>query len=156
MFWLMFTIFLCACLAAGTTGGAFPPGTWYDTLKKPAWTPPNWVFPVTWMVLYLCMSLAAARVAQAPGSGIALALWSLQIALNTLWTPVFFGLRNIRMGMAVLVGLWISVFLCMIALWQIDGLAGLLFVPYLIWVTIAASLNGAVWMMNPDQARGTG
>ena len=96
MTYALFAIFLGACFAAGATGALFPPGAWYSTLKKPSWTPPNWLFPVAWTTLYLCMAAAAARVAGAEGSAFAMALWALQIALNTLWTPVFFGLRRIR------------------------------------------------------------
>jgi len=152
MFWLLFCIFLAACFTAGMTGGLFPPGEWYRRLNKPAWTPPDWVFPAAWFTLYACMAVAGARAALQPGNGIAMAFWSLQIAFNGLWTPVFFGLRNIRLGMAVVVGLWLSVLCALVALWQIDWIAGLLFVPYLIWVSIAASLNAAVWRLNPDEA----
>ncbi len=149
MDWLDFAIFLLACGAAATTGAAFSPGTWYDSLKKPTWTPPNWLFPLAWMVLYVCMSVAAARVTNLPGSGTALALWALQIALNTLWTPIFFGLRNLRGGMFVLVGLWLSVAACMLALFQLDTLSGVLFLPYLAWVSTAGALNWSVWRLNP-------
>lgn len=153
MFWLLFCIFFAACLGAGVTGGLFPPGPWYRALNKPWFTPPDWVFPVTWMVLYLCMAVAGARVAMAEAGGIALAFWALQIAFNGLWTPVFFGLKNIRMGMAVVSFLWLSVLSTMLAMWQVDWIAGALFVPYLLWVTIAAALNAAVWRLNPEDAR---
>lgn len=152
MFWFLFCIFLAACLAAGMTGGLFPPGEWYRKLNKPSWTPPDWLFPVAWFTLYACMAVAGARAAMLPGNGIAMAFWSLQIAFNGLWTPVFFGLRNIRLGMAVVLALWFSVLCAMLSLWQVDWIAGALFVPYLLWVTIAASLNAAVWRLNPDQA----
>ena len=151
MFWMLFAIFFAACLGAGATGGLFPPGSWYRALKKPSWTPPDWVFPVAWFVLYVCMSLAGARVAMLPMAGLALALWALQISINSLWTPIFFGLQNIRIGMFVLIALWFSVLATLSALWMVDWIAGLLFLPYLVWVTIAAALNGAVWQMNPDQ-----
>jgi tryptophan-rich sensory protein len=156
MFWILFGIFLTACLAAGSTGGLFPPGPWYRNLNKPSWTPPDWVFPVTWVTLYLCMAGAGARVALQPDNAIAMALWSLQIALNGLWTPVFFGLKRIRLGMIVLTALWLSVATTLLALWQVDTIAGILFVPYLIWVTIAAALNGSVWRLNPSQAAKAG
>ena len=152
MFWLIFCIFLAACFGAGASGGMFPPGPWYRALNKPTWTPPNWVFPVTWTLLYGCMAFAGARAAVAPGNGIAMAAWALQISLNALWTPVFFGLRQIRLGMAIIGALWLTVFGAMLALWQVDWLAGLLFVPYLIWVTIAAALNASVWRLNPEEA----
>lgn len=152
MDFVLFAIFLAACFAAGSTGGLFPPGSWYRELAKPTWTPPNWLFPVAWSVLYLCMAGAAALVAVEPGNALAMALWSLQIALNGLWTPVFFGLKRIKLGMAVLAALWLSVAACMVALWQVLPLAGLLFVPYLGWVTVAGALNLAVWRLNPEIA----
>lgn len=105
------------------------------------------------MILYVCMALAAARVAMLPGNGVAMALWAMQIAFNALWTPVFFGLKRIRMGMAVIGALWLAVLGTLIALWQVDTVAGLLFVPYLVWVTIASALNAAVWRLNPGEAR---
>ncbi len=98
------------------------------------------------------MSAAGARVAGMEGSGLALALWSLQIALNTLWTPIFFGLKKIKAGLAVLVALWIAVFACMIALWMVDWIAGLLFLPYLAWVSTAGALNASVLRLNPGAA----
>lgn len=153
MFWLLFTIFFAACLGAGVTGGLFPPGPWYRELNKPWFTPPDWVFPVTWMVLYVCVAVAGARAAMAENNGIAMAFWAMQIAFNGLWTPVFFGLKNIRMGMAVVSFLWLAVLSTMVALWQVDWIAGALFIPYLIWVTIAAALNAEVWRLNPDVAR---
>jgi tryptophan-rich sensory protein len=153
MFWLLFCIFLAACLGAGATGGLFPPGPWYRGLDKPWFTPPDWVFPVTWMVLYVCMAVAGARVALLPDNGLAMALWALQIAFNGLWTPVFFGLKNIRLGMAVVGFLWLTVLGAMLAMWQIDWIAGALFAPYLLWVTIASALNAEVWRLNPDMAR---
>lgn len=152
MTFLLFGLFLCACMAAGTTGAAFPPGEWYRNLSKPSWTPPNWLFPVAWTTLYLCMAAAATRVAILPDNGIAMALWALQIALNALWTPIFFGLNNIRGGMLVLVVLWVSVVACMVAMWQLDWVAGALFLPYIAWVTTAGALNFSVMRLNPRSA----
>lgn len=153
MIWLCFAIFLAACFAAGATGALFPPGKWYEDLSKPTWTPPNWLFPVAWTTLYLLMAGAGARAAVSPDNSVAMALWALQIALNGLWTPVFFGLRRIRLGLVVLVGLWIAVFCGMIALWQVDWLAGLMFVPYLAWVSVAGALNLSVMRLNPEVVR---
>lgn len=152
MFWICFTIFLVACIGAGATGGLFPPGPWYRDLRKPRWTPPNWLFPVAWTTLYICIAFAGARAAVSPGNGVAMALWAMQIAFNGLWTPVFFGLKRLRLGMVVLSGLWVSVALTLVALWQVDWIAGLLFVPYLVWVTIAGALNFSVMRLNPEVA----
>lgn len=151
MDWALFAIFLAACAAAGTTGAVYAPGSWYRSLDKPDWTPPDWVFPVTWTTLYLLMSFAGARVAGLDGAMYALALWSLQIAFNTLWTPIFFGLRRLRFAFGVIIGLWMSVFATTIALFQLDLLAGLAFVPYLVWVSIAGALNYSVWQRNPNE-----
>lgn len=152
MFWLLFCIFLIACAGAGMTGGLFPPGPWYRTLSKPSWTPPDWLFPVAWTTIYICMATAGARVAMLPDNGLAMALWAVQIAFNGLWTPVFFGLKNIRMAMGVLVALWLAVLAAMLAMWQLDTVAGLLFIPYLTWVTVAGALNASVWRLNRDEA----
>ena len=148
MFWLDFFIFLFACMAAGLTGSLFPPGQWYSELNKPIWTPPNWVFPVAWPILYLCMSYSGATLASIDSAGSALALWALQIALNTLWTPVFFGLENIKVGLIVIFLLLLSVATCTYVFWMQSFLSGLLFLPYLAWVTFAAALNMAVFRLN--------
>jgi len=84
------------------------------------------------------------------GAGIVLALWALQIALNTLWTPVFFGLRHMKAGLIIIAFLWVAVALTMINMFRFDLLAGLFFVPYLAWVSVASGLNYSVWMRNPD------
>ncbi len=154
MFWILFLVFLAACFAAGATGGMFSPGPWYDRLEKPSWTPPNNLFPVAWTTLYLLMAGAGARVALLPDNGLAMAFWALQIALNTLWTPVFFGLRKMRAGLAVLAALWLAVAGTLVSLWQVDWVAGAMFVPYLMWVSVAAALNLAVLRLNPDAAGG--
>ena len=148
MFWLDFFIFLFACMAAGLTGSLFPPGQWYSELNKPIWTPPTWVFPVAWPILYLCMSYSGATLASIDGAGSALALWALQIALNTLWTPVFFGLENIKAGLIIILLLFLSVAICTYVFWMHSFLSGLLFLPYLAWVTFAAALNMAVFRLN--------
>lgn len=149
---ILFILFLAACGAAATTGSMFQPGPWYRGLRKPAWNPPDWVFPVAWSILYLLIAASAARVAGQPGSEFAMAFWALQMALNTLWTPVFFGLRRIKAGMVIIGFLWLAVAGAMVTAWQVDSLAGALLAPYLLWVTIAASLNGGVWALNRDEA----
>lgn len=148
-FWLMFAVFLLACAAPATTGAMFQPGDWYRNLRKPSWTPPDWLFPVAWTTLYLLMSAAAARVAMLPETGMALAFWAVQIAFNTLWTPVFFGLRRMGAAMVVLFVLWLAVCATLVAFWRLDLWAGLMFAPYLLWVTVAGALNFSVWRLNP-------
>jgi len=149
---MLFLTYLAACGAAATTGALFLPDQWYRDLNKPRWTPPDWVFPVTWTVLYLCMAAAAARVAPLPGSAQAMGFWALQITVNALWSPVFFGLKRIRRAMFVVSVLWLLVAATLIAFAQLDWVAGLLFLPYLLWVTIASALNLSVLRRNPEIA----
>lgn len=149
MDWTLFLTYLAACGAAAATGAMFQPGVWYDGLAKPRWTPPGWLFPLVWTTLYICMALAAMRVAGIAGSGQALAFWALQIALNTLWTPVFFGLHRMRAALVVMAGLWLAVAATTVSFLLLDAVAGLLFLPYLVWVSIAGALNYTVWRMNP-------
>lgn len=148
MDWQLFFTFLGATFAAAATGMIFQPGAWYEGLQKPSWTPPRWAFPVVWTTLYLLMSFAAMRVALLPGSGQALAFWSLQIALNTLWSPIFFGAHRMGLGFIIITFLWLAVAAVLISFWSLDFWAGALILPYLVWVTVAAALNFSVWRRN--------
>lgn len=151
MDWSLFLTFLAACGAAAATGAMIQPGDWYDALQKPSWNPPRWVFPVVWTSLYLLMSYSAMRVAGAEGNGQALAFWAMQIAFNTLWTPIFFGQHRMRAAMVVMVGLWLSVAATTWTFFGVDWVAGLLFAPYLVWVSIAGVLNLTLIRLNPDK-----
>ncbi|MGR3434359.1 MAG: tryptophan-rich sensory protein TspO [Shimia sp.] len=150
MDWTLFAIYLAACCAAGATGSLFPPDDWYfERLTKPGWTPPPWLFPLAWSVLYVSSAYAATLVAGVPGAAAATALWALQIALNTLWTPVFFGLKRLGAAMVVLVCLWVAVAAVMVTFWAAVPLAGWLIAPYLVWVSYAGALNWWIWRRNP-------
>lgn len=138
---MTFFIFLLACAAAGSTGMLFKPGPWYASLAKPSFTPPGWAFPVAWSVIYLLLAWAGYRLALLPTSQVALALWAAQIALNTLWTPVFFGAHRVFAGMVILVLLWLVAVALLVAAWQLDVTAGLMLVPYVAWLSVAAALN---------------
>ena len=146
---MTFLIFLLACAAAATTGIIFQPGAWYESLNKPGFTPPNWAFPVTWTVLYLLIAWVGARLTTLPGGGFVLALWAAQIALNTLWTPVFFGAHRMGLGMAVIALLWVVVAVMTVLAFRLDRLTGALLLPYLAWLSVAAALNFRVWQDNP-------
>ena len=150
--WLFF-IFLLATFGAGATGAMFPTGEWYKSLNKPTWVPPNWVFPIAWTSIYLLISFAGARVAVLDGNAYAMAFWALQIAFNTLWTPVFFGARNLKGSLPIMAMLWLAVLGCLVTHWQLDLYAGLAFVPYMAWVTVAAALNLSMVRLNPDQQK---
>lgn len=144
----IFAAFLLGSGAAAASGAVFKPGSWYDGLKRPRWTPPGWVFPLVWTTLYILMAWAATRVALRPENGDALALYAAQIALNTLWTPVFFGARRIGLGAVVLLALLATVVTMIPAFWRVDWFAGLLLLPYAAWLCLAAVLNLWIWRNN--------
>ena len=143
-----FLIFLAATGAAAATGTIFRPGDWYEGLRRPDWAPPKWALPLVWTTLYVLMAWAAARVAPLPAAGYALALWALQIALNTLWTPVFFGAHRMGLGAAILLLLWLTVATMLWQFWRLDGWAALMILPYLAWLSLAAALNVRIWRDN--------
>lgn len=146
----LFLIFLFASAAAASTGAMFPTGAWYKGLAKPTWVPPNWAFPLVWTSIYLLIAFAGARVAVLEGNAYAMAFWAGQISLNTLWTPVFFGLRRIRAALLIIVALWVMVAGATVSHFQLDFWAGLAFAPYLVWLTVAVGLNLAILRLNPD------
>ena len=130
MDWQIFLVFLAACCAAAATGSLFPPDQWYfKHLRKPAWTPPPWLFPLAWSALYMASALAATWVAMNDESGLALAFWALQIALNTLWSPVFFGLKRLGTALVILICLWAAVLGTMLTFWHVTPTAGYLIAP---------------------------
>ncbi|WP_182421947.1 TspO/MBR family protein [Aureimonas sp. ME7] len=141
--------FLGFSLLVATSGVIFKPGSWYRGLRKPTWTPPNKAFPIVWSVLYVLIAISGWLVWRADGfwSGAAI-LFVSQMVLNFLWSALFFGLRRPAaafadiLALAVLVGWTAAVFS------QIDVVAGLLFLPYLAWVFVAAALNWSVWQLN--------
>lgn len=143
-----FLIFLIACGAAATTGMVFQPGQWYAQLNKPKFTPPNWVFPVVWTTIYLLLAWVGYRLTLIPGSEQVLALWAAQIALNTLWTPVFFGAQRIVAAMIILVLLWLVVATMVILALRLDVITGLILFPYLAWLCVAAALNFSIMRKN--------
>lgn len=148
--WAALAGFLLATFAAAASGVFFKPGTWYLQLSKPAWTPPDWLFPIAWTVLYIAMAVAAWWVALSPDPLAlpALAFWAFQLTVNALWSPVFFGLKRLGAGFAVIAVLWIGVAITTSLFWSVSLLAGLLMLPYLVWVSYAGALNLTLWRMN--------
>jgi len=147
----LFPLYLAICAVPAAGGLLFKPGAWYRDLDKPGWTPPDKLFPVIWAVLYVLMSWAAARVAMQPGSSFALGLWSLQIAISTLWSAVFFGLRRPDWGLVEVAFLWLSIVVNIALFALVDWRAAALLLPYLAWVTLAARLNQSIVRLNPRE-----
>lgn len=144
-------IFAFLALAAASTGAIFQPGTWYEELAKPRWTPPKWLFPVAWSVLYAMIAISAWLVwRDAPFALAALPLivWVIQLALNAAWSWIFFGLRRIGLALAELVLLWLAIAATIMMFAPLSTLAALLLVPYLIWVSFAGALNLAILRLN--------
>jgi tryptophan-rich sensory protein len=143
-------------LAAGGIGSlaVTDPGfsSWYATIAKPGFTPPGWAFGPVWTVLYLLMGVAAFLVWQ-KGLGsrlvrIALAWFLVQLGLNAAWTPVFFGLHRIGLALLVIALLWVAIVGTMYYFLRVSRPAGLLLVPYLLWVSFATVLNASIWHLN--------
>jgi len=143
-----FLIFLIACGAAASTGVIFKPGPWYEGLNKPGFTPPNWAFPVAWTIIYLLLAWAGYRLSLIPGSQAVLALWAAQIALNTLWTPVFFGAHQVLAAMVILLVLCLVVAAMVFLAMRLDVITGLILFPYLAWLCVAAALNFSILRNN--------
>ncbi|MBE0567237.1 MAG: tryptophan-rich sensory protein [Krumholzibacteria bacterium] len=142
---------LWLALSAGYGGSRFPPGAWYAGLAKPAWTPPDAVFPVAWTILYLLMGYAAFRVWYRhgfAGARIALGLWGVQLVLNLAWSWLFFGRQAMGAAFFEMMLLWAAILATFQAFRQRDRLAAVLLLPYLAWVGFAWVLNFAVWRLN--------
>ena len=124
--------------------------SWYASLAKPPWTPPDWAFPVVWPTLYLLMAIAAWLVWRRSGarSRGALTLYAMQLVVNASWTWVFAGLRSLPGGFFFIVGLWLLVIATILAFRRHSGAAAALLLPYLAWVSFAAALNLAIWRLN--------
>jgi len=145
-------IILCFGVSAG--GGAITVtsvDTWYQTLEKPTFNPPDWLFAPVWNLLYLLMGIAAWRVWRSRSSR-ALRLFymvfGLQLCLNLVWSYLFFGLQRIDLALVEIVILLAVIVVNMMMFRKIDRLAGLLFVPYTAWVTYATILNASLWILN--------
>jgi translocator protein len=147
-------LFAAICLMAAGAG-ALATGSsvreWYPALRKPTWNPPAWIFGPVWTALYLMMAIAAWLVWRELGFAAAvvpLGLFALQLALNALWSPLFFGLRNPWAGLVDILPLWAAVLATLVSFWRVSPAAGLLLLPYWLWVSFATALNFTIWRMN--------
>jgi len=152
--WLALLLFVVICFAAAGLGSvATSPEIpkWYAGLRKPSWTPPNWLFGPVWTALYLAMAVAAWLVWRRKGieGGRAeLTLFALQLVLNTAWSFIFFKLHSLSWSFAEIAALWIAIAATLVTFAQTSTLSALLLAPYLAWVSYAAALNFAIWRMN--------
>jgi translocator protein len=143
---------LLVCFAAAAMGGLFMPGEWYGALKKPSWNPPGWIFGPVWTALYTMMAVAARLVWRQGGWGKRrkpLLIFLAQLALNALWTPLFFGLHRPGVAFAEIVLLWLAIAATLAAFSRASRFAAWLLAPYLAWASFATALNFTFWRLNP-------
>ena len=124
--------------------------SWYENIKKPSWRPPKWAFGPVWTALYAGMGYASYLVYKEGGDTTALVLYSSQLLLNWLWTPIFFGQHNLKLASYEISALWVAVAACGLKFYTINKVAGLLFLPYQVWVTLATALTFNIWKENGD------
>jgi tryptophan-rich sensory protein len=147
-------IICCGVPLAVGFGGSFFTNSldWYQTLAKPAFNPPSWVFAPVWTVLYLLMGVSAFLVwRKGPADTavkVALACFVLQLVFNALWTPIFFGAKQPLIAFADIVLLWLAIAATIICFYRVCKLSAILLVPYILWVSFAAVLNASICMLN--------
>ncbi len=153
---LKIAIAVIICLAVGYGAGMATQSsisTWYPTLIKPFFNPPNWLFAPVWTILYVMMGVGAGLVwskTEAVPVLVKKALWVfvIQLILNALWSFLFFGLQNPFLALIEIMLLWLMIFETIKVFKPIDALAGKLLIPYLLWVSFAMILNGSIWWLN--------
>ena len=151
-----FVFYLCVTVAS-SAGFVFPLGDanpWYATLTEPSFAPPNWVFGPVWTTLYLLIATSAYRIVMTTEHSfnkllpLAVALWSLQLALNVIWTPIFSGAQNLEVAFYYIIALWASILAYILVAWRVERWAAIMMIPYLCWVSFASVLNYNYWQLN--------
>lgn len=131
--------------------------SWYPDIIKPSWNPPNWIFGPVWTILYALMATSAWRVLESdsPNKGVALTLFGVQLALNGLWSWLFFAWGKFDLATYEIAALWFFVLATTLVFWRISAIAGALLLPYLAWITFAGALNFTIWRLNPEGPSGS-
>jgi len=141
--------------AAGGIGSLFTfkaIPTWYAGLKKPPYTPPNWLFGPVWTILYILMGISVFFVWQKGFANndilLAFILFWVQLAINAIWSIIFFGMKSKGGGVITIIVLWLLIWATMVTSFRVSEWAGALLIPYIVWVSIASYLNIGIWMLN--------
>lgn len=141
--------------SAGLIGAFFTTPSisgWYQTLAKPELAPPNWIFAPVWTTLFLLMGIAAFLIWKVglsrKGVKAALGLFVFQLVLNTLWSIIFFGAQSPGWALLEIVFLWLAILATLISFWKLSRAAGVLILPYLLWVSFAIYLNYSIFILN--------
>lgn len=147
-FWRL-AAFVAATVGIGIAIGTMNlPGEWYAALNKPPFNPPNWIFAPVWSVIYVLIAVAGWRTWERERHGFAMALWAAQMALNFIWSPVFFSAHRIDLALVVILALLVTIASFIVVQWKADRAAAVLFLPYAAWVAFATLLNAGIWLLN--------
>ena len=147
-------ISIVLCQLVGFLGSLFTTPaipTWYKTLRKPFFTPPNWIFSPVWISLFILMGISLFMVWRRqdhPRFKTALIFFFVQLILNVFWSAAFFGLRSPLLGLIDIVLLWVAILLTIKHCLRVQRMAGLLLLPYILWVSFAVALNFSLWILN--------
>jgi benzodiazapine receptor len=141
------------CEAVGFLGSIFTFSsipTWYAALVKPSFSPPSWIFGPVWTVLYALMGISLYLIWMKGYSKhkSAVLIFFIQLALNFIWTPAFFGLHQLLLALIIIILLWIEIFITIRKFYRISKTAAYLLIPYLLWVSFATALNFAILILN--------
>lgn len=152
---IKFVIAIAVCQAAGLIGSIFTApkiSAWYASLNKPSFSPPNWIFAPVWTILFILMGislyLAWVKLGENRRAKTALIIFAVQLALNILWSFLFFGMQNPFFAFVEIIVLWIAILASIIAFWKVDKKAAYLMLPYILWVSFAAFLNYVIFAIN--------
>ena len=147
--YLSLAAFLTLTVGGGAAIGVFNiPGDWYAGLQKPSFNPPNWLFGPVWTLLYVLIGVAGWRIWRRDRRSVLMKLWWVQLVLNFLWSPVFFGVQSIGGAMAIILALLAVIVAFIATALREDRIVAWLFVPYAIWVAFASLLNGSIYLLN--------
>lgn len=152
---IKFIVSLILPLVAGFVGSIFTTpaiNSWYTTLIKPSFNPPNWIFGPVWTFLFILMGISLYIVWTSDinknKKRVAMVVFFGHLVLNTLWSIIFFGLNNPFFAFVEIVILWISILITAFLFFRIKKIAGILFIPYIVWVSFASVLNFSIWQLN--------
>jgi benzodiazapine receptor len=154
--WALVTVPLIVVLGSlmGTiSGSGGDENSWYAMLEKPSFQPPGWLFGVAWAIFYTMMAVALAMILNARGAagrGLAVGIFILHLIANFAWSPTFFGAHQVTLAFYLLLTILALAVLSTILFWRIRRAAGLLMLPYLVWLCFASTLNYATDQLNPD------
>lgn len=152
--WPQLILFIIICEAVGIAGSFFTVKaipTWYEKLRQPSFRPPNWLFGPVWTLLYALMGISAYLVyqnRQLPLAKVGLIFFLIQLALNAIWTPLFFGAKKLDWAFFEIAFMWVFIVLSVVYFFVIVPLAGWLMLPYIVWVSFASLLNYSIWQLN--------